>query len=160
MDQTEALFTWLDREVGFGSVVAVGSRCACGKEATVALHSPRWGDWDVCSRCAVEQFVALHGLWSLLDDLCRVTRQATSSIQLDMMLGGSADEPVVAIPTRITMEQANKIREAWYFMDGPSDRPKTVPECWEVIEEMLELVGVITGITNAAAISSDEGIAG
>lgn len=89
-DQTEVLFTWLDREVRVGGVVAVDSRCACGKEASVALHSPRWGDWDVCSRCAVEQFVALHGLGELLDDLGRVTRQATSSIQLDVMLGGQS----------------------------------------------------------------------
>ena len=93
MDQTEVLFTWLDREVGISGVVAVGSRCSCGEEASVALHSPRWGDWDACSRCAVEQFVTLHGLWTLLDDLDRVTREATSSIQLDMMLGGNDSYP-------------------------------------------------------------------
>jgi len=86
-DQTEVLTTWLDEEVRIGGVVAVDSRCACGKEATTRLSSPRWGEWDVCSRCAVEQFVTLHGLYDLLDDLSRVTRQATSSIQLDRMLG-------------------------------------------------------------------------
>lgn len=56
----------------------------------------------------------------------------------------------------ITIEQGNKIRETWYVMDGLADRPKTVPECWDVIEEMLELIGNITGITNAGAISPDE----
>jgi hypothetical protein len=56
----------------------------------------------------------------------------------------------------ITIEQGNEIRQAWYAMDGISDRPKTVSECWDMIERLLELLGAITGITSAAGISPDE----
>jgi hypothetical protein len=56
----------------------------------------------------------------------------------------------------ITIEQGNQIREAHYIMDGPSDRPKTIPECHAMIGGLLELLGAITGITNAAEISPGE----
>jgi hypothetical protein len=44
------------------------------------------------------------------------------------------------------------VREAWYRMDGPADRPHTVAECHVLIEQLLDAAGKLTGITNAATI--------
>ena len=44
------------------------------------------------------------------------------------------------------------IRTAWYLMDGPADRPHTVGECHVFIEQLLDAVGKLTGITNAGTV--------
>ena len=56
----------------------------------------------------------------------------------------------------LTVVQADEIRQAHYIMDGPSDRPKTVAGCHVMIERLLVLIGTVTGITHAGAISPAE----
>jgi hypothetical protein len=58
--------------------------------------------------------------------------------------------------TTFTIDQGDQIRQARYIMDGPADRPKTVPECHAMIEGLLDLLGTITGITDAASVSPAE----
>ena len=48
------------------------------------------------------------------------------------------------------------IRTAWYLMDGPADRPHTVRECHVFIEQLLDAVGKLTGITNAGILLPEE----
>jgi hypothetical protein len=56
----------------------------------------------------------------------------------------------------ITIDQGDQIRQAWYIMDGPSDRPWTIPECHGMIQGLLDLLGAITGITSSGTISPAE----
>jgi hypothetical protein len=56
----------------------------------------------------------------------------------------------------LTIDQANRIRELWYIMDGPSDRPRQVSEWAEIVEGLLGVVSEITGIDSAAAITPME----
>ena len=44
------------------------------------------------------------------------------------------------------------IRQTWYLVDGPKDRPQTVADCHGVIECLPTTVGEMTGITNAGVI--------
>lgn len=53
-------------------------------------------------------------------------------------------------------DAGDAIRDAWYIMDGPSDRPKTVPECWDMIEHLLRLLGTVTGIGDASTLATWE----
>ena len=56
----------------------------------------------------------------------------------------------------LTIDQADRIRQARYVMDGQADRPKTVPECHDMIEDLLGILGAITGITGSSTVSPDE----
>jgi hypothetical protein len=58
--------------------------------------------------------------------------------------------------TSVAIDQGDQIRQSWYIMDGPSDRPRTVADCHAMIEGLLELLGAITGITSASAVSPIE----
>jgi hypothetical protein len=82
------LSTWRDAEAELGGVVAVGSRCDCGvNEAQTVLNSPRWGAWDVCHPCGVEQLAVLRGIDA--DMMARpdlIRRVAVRCIELDRML--------------------------------------------------------------------------
>ena len=59
--------------------------------------------------------------------------------------------PVATIPAGSPLP-GDVIRTAWYLMDGPADRPHTVGECHVFIEQLLDAVGKLTGITNAGTV--------
>ncbi len=53
----------------------------------------------------------------------------------------------------LSVDLADQIRAAHYVMDGPADRPKTVAECHDMIGDLIGLLGALTGITDASAVS-------
>ena len=50
-----------DPDARMGGVVAVGSRCHCGKDATAVVCTEVWGDEDLCRPHAEEWLAQLHG---------------------------------------------------------------------------------------------------
>jgi hypothetical protein len=92
----------------------------------------------LCPLCwqpiAVGQLIAKTGAW--VHAQCAIDRNRATTEGLNVQL---------------TTEQAGKIRQAIYVMDGPAGRPETVERCWDLIGELLALVGDITGITDAAS---------
>ena len=50
-----------DPDARMGGVVAVGSRCHCGKDATAVVYTEVWGDEDLCRPHAEEWLAQLHG---------------------------------------------------------------------------------------------------
>lgn len=57
---------------------------------------------------------------------------------------------------KLTTRQADTIRQAWYVMDGTEDRPTTIGEAIPMIVALLGILGTITGITSASAVSPAE----
>jgi hypothetical protein len=126
----------------------------------IDLDTPDVDPWPLC---------AVHGGSELpctcdTSDIARkrarkAVDRAVQSGKLTRLPGGSVIETdrlgcdqARIITAAMSSAQADHIRQTWYMMDGSADRPRSVADCWAVIESLLEVVGSVTGITNAAAV--------